>query len=132
MRYFKVQAKCGHVKRNNYTLKWFYVFAENGKEAAEVVRNKARVKHDHKDAIREVIGITRDEYKKGRQLMKADMYFNVHNSSDQRLYNCVKDDEIYPEEKMQKYKKQHNGRRLRDEYLEREWKRQLQRGNIYD
>lgn len=37
MRYFKVEAKCGHVRRNNYILKEFYVKAESKKEAARIL-----------------------------------------------------------------------------------------------
>ena len=37
-KYYKVYAKCGHVGRNSYILKWFYVKAESGSEAAKKVR----------------------------------------------------------------------------------------------
>ena len=61
--YYKVLAKCGHVGRHRYITKWFYVKASSGKEAAYIVRYKPRVKHDHKDAIREVVSINYYESK---------------------------------------------------------------------
>ena len=83
MKYYKVLAKCGHVRRNRYILKWFYLKADSGKEAARIIRFTPRVKHHHKDAIREVVIIDYDEYVNGIKIMTSDMYFNVHNSTDQ-------------------------------------------------
>ena len=54
MNYYKVDAKCGHVRRGHYIVKAFYIKADNGKEAAAKVRMLPRVKHDWKDAINEV------------------------------------------------------------------------------
>ena len=48
--FYRVKAKCGHVGRNNYIVKNFYVVASSGKEAAHKVRYFPRVKHDRKDA----------------------------------------------------------------------------------
>ncbi len=132
MKYYKVLAKCGHVGRNNYILKWFYVKAQDGKEAAKKVRFTPRVKHDHKDAIIDVIDINIDDYIKGIKAMSSDMYFKVDNSTDQRLYNCIKKEDLLPEEEKTKYKKKGIGRRLRDEYLDREWKKEIQGGIAYD
>ena len=93
-KYYKVLAKCGHVGRNRYIIKSFYVKAENGKEAAKIVRDKPRVKHHHKDAIKEVIQIKYEEYINGIKIMSDDMYFKVHNRQDQIFYNCVKPEEL--------------------------------------
>ena len=49
--FYKVTAKCGHVGRNNYIEKDFFVKADSGRDAALIVRCKPRVKHDRKDAI---------------------------------------------------------------------------------
>ena len=84
--YYAVDAKCGHVGKNNYIVKTFYVEADSGKDAAKIVRAKPRVKHDQKDAIRKVRKITLDEYSFGVEAMKEDPYFNVYNSSDQRRF----------------------------------------------
>lgn len=132
--YYKVLAKCGHVGRNYYITKWFYIKASSGKEAAKIVRYKPRVKHDHKDAIRQVIQIEYEEYINGLKIMASDMYFKVHNIQDQKLYNCIKEDEIYPEEKLVKKKKDKNVKtkqRLKYEQNECETKKMI-RGNSYD
>ena len=130
--YYKVLAKCGHVGRNNYIIKCFYVKANDGEEAAKIVRQKPRVKHHHKDAIRDVIAIELEEYLTGLKIMEADMYFKVKNSSDQRLYNCVKQEDIYPEEDKKKYKKPRNGQRLRALEMEKEMKKYVQGGWMND
>ena len=130
--YYKVLAKCGHVGRNNYIIKCFYVKANDGEEAAKIVRQKPRVKHHHKDAIRDEIAIELEEYLTGLKIMEADMYFKVQNSSDQRLYNCVKQEDIYPEEDKKKYKKPRNGQRLRALEMEKEMKKYVQGGWMND
>ena len=84
MKYYQVEAKCGHVGRNNYILKKFYVRAINGKEAASKVRKFPRVKHHHKDAIRSVEDISYEEYLNGLNERSNDEYFLVHSSSEQR------------------------------------------------
>lgn len=98
--FYKVQAKCGHVGRNKYVLKLFYVQAESAKEAAHKIRFTLRVKHHHKDAIRYVEKIDYSEYISGILHRKKDLYFNAHNSSDQKRLN---NDEImyetFPEHK---------------------------------
>ncbi|PWM70708.1 MAG: hypothetical protein DBX59_10515 [Bacillota bacterium] len=89
MKYFKVKAKCGHVRRGKYILMDFYVKAENGKEAALIVRHKPRVKHDWKDAIESVDEICEIEYFDGKAQMKKNLYFSVTNSSEQRRLNVI-------------------------------------------
>ena len=132
--YYKVLAKCGHVGKNNYITKCFYVKADNGKDAARIVRYKPRVKHHHKDAIREVVKIEYDEYINGLKIMASDMYFNVHSVQDQKLYNCIKQEEIYPEEKVVKLKKDKKVKpkqRLKHEMIDSEKKKMI-RGRSYD
>ena len=89
MKYYKVSAKCGHVGRNNYIVKNFYVKADDGKNAAYKVRKTPRVKHDRRDAILSVDIISKSEYLKCKELQKDDPYFNVYNSSDQRRCSAV-------------------------------------------
>ena len=45
-RYFKVEAKCGHVGHGKCIWITFATAADNGKEAARKVRDFKRVKHD--------------------------------------------------------------------------------------
>lgn len=130
--YFKVLAKCGHVGKNNYILKWFYVKAESGVDAARIVRNKPRVKHHHKFAIKDVKKIDFEEYINGLKTMASDPYFNVHNSRDQRLFKCIDKDDLYREVEDKGYKKERNGQRLKYELLTKEWNRIMQGGMFYD
>lgn len=109
MKYYKVAAKCGHVGRGHYIVKEFFEKAENGKEAAYAVRFRPRVKHDWKDAIISVELITRDEFIQGRELHNNDLYFNVTNSSEQKLYGVIDYEQIFdfdePEIKSKKKEK---------------------------
>lgn len=82
--FFKVEAKCGHVGRNKYVLKKFYIEAETPKEAAYQIRVWPRVKHHQKDAIKSVREITYEEFMEGLKKNKKDKYFQIHNSSDQK------------------------------------------------
>ena len=95
--YFAVIAKCGHVGRNWYVVKTLYIKAESGKEAAKIARYTPRVKHDHKDAIRDVVKITFEEYEAGKLKMQNDPYFQIHNSTEQRKRECISKNEIFKE-----------------------------------
>jgi len=53
-KFYIVTAKCGHVGKSKYILIDFPVIAEDGREAAKIARQIPRVKHHHKDAIRNV------------------------------------------------------------------------------
>ena len=123
MNYYKVMAKCGHVKRNNYILKMFYVCALNGREAALIVRKMGRVKHHHKDAIRDVELISYNEYLEGLEKNNNDTYFNVQNSSDQKMFCNFTDGEIIREAEQESFKKKtHTKRRLIESIIIKEWK----------
>lgn len=89
MKYYKVKAKCGHVRRGKYILMDFYVKAESGKDAAAIVRQKPRVKHDWKDAIESVGEVSEEEYLNGKAQMRNNLYFSVTNSSEQRRLNAI-------------------------------------------
>lgn len=130
--YYKVFTKFGHVRRNKYILKWIYLKADNASEAAKKAKFTSRVKHHHKDAIKEVVKIDLKEYQNGLKIMSEDMYFRVHNQKDQKLYNCVKQEEIYPENEKIKYKKERNGQRLRCLVKEKEMEKEIQGGYNYD
>ena len=81
---YEVQAKCGHVGRNMYTLKTFAVEAETGSLAAALVRNQPRVKHHHQDAILQVKVIDIDRYREIKAANQADPYFTCHSIQEQR------------------------------------------------
>lgn len=100
--FFEVKAKCGHVGKNKYIIKNFYIKTDNAKKAAFIIRNTPRVKHDHKDAIRQVRKITYEEYIEGVIQNKNDLYFHIHNSSVQKriLSNDIEDEERQSKEKI--------------------------------
>lgn len=84
MKYYEVTAKCGHVGKNNCIFITFACVAESGKEAAAKVRLYKRVKHDHKDAIRNVNEITFEEFMELKAENDADPYLHCKNSQEQR------------------------------------------------
>lgn len=86
MKLFEVKAKCGHVGKNFFTLKTFAVKAENGKEAALIVRNMPRVKHHHKDAIRSVFEISIERFQELCKSNSEDPYFLCKNIQEHKQY----------------------------------------------
>lgn len=84
MKYYEVTAKCGHVGKNNCIFITFACAAENGKEAAAKVRRYKRVKHDHKDAIRNVNEITFEDFMKLKAENDADPYLHCKNPQEQK------------------------------------------------
>ena len=81
---YEVCAKCGHVGRYNYVDKTFAVIASSGKEAAAIVRDYPRVKHNHKDAIRYVEPIDSTRYAEIIAANAQDPYFFCHSVQEQR------------------------------------------------
>lgn len=82
--YFAVETKCGHVGKNKCIYIWFAVKAEDGKEAAAKARGYKRVKHHHKDAIRQVRKITFAEYVQLMLTNSNDQYLRCKNIQQQR------------------------------------------------
>ena len=95
MKLFEVQAKCGHVGKNCFTLKIFPVKAESGKDAATIVRNIPRVKHHHKDAIRYVQEISLARFLELCRINSEDPYFSCKNIQEHRQY--VKECDVFME-----------------------------------
>lgn len=123
MKYYEVKAKCGHVGKNNYIIKSFYVYAYNGKDAASRVRSIPRVKHDQKDAIRFVKEITREEYDTGIERNHNDSYFTVDNKKDQSILCVDINEDICRETEKEVYKKQtHKRKHLIENLMYKEWK----------
>lgn len=123
MKYFKVVARCGHVGKNKYIDKVFYVKANNKKEAAKIVRNNPRVKHDCKDVIPVPIEeITLEEYCQGLKIMEEDPYFHVHNRQDQKILCPDLYKEIFHKEETQPLPKRGYLRHRKYEALQKESK----------
>lgn len=127
MNYFKVVVKCGHVGKNKFIIQDLFVEAENGKEAAKIARQTGRVKHHHKDAIRAVEKISREEYLMGKQANKLNNYFKAKNIQEQRKECPDIYKEVYREEETIIYKETHIRSRLVTESRIKEWKKELKR-----
>lgn len=85
--YYEVIAKCGHVGRKHYVPIKFAVIAENGKEAAKIIRQFPRVKHNHKDAILSVNKISYERYLEIIEMNHNDQYLKCHSKHEQKLIN---------------------------------------------
>lgn len=84
MRFYEVEAKCGHVGLTNCVWIKFAVKAKTSKEAADTVKRYGRVKRNHKDCIRGVSEISYDEYRILARENKYDPYLNARNIREQR------------------------------------------------
>lgn len=85
--YYEVIAKCGHVGRKHYVPIKFAVIAENGKEAAKIIRQFPRVKRNHKDAILSVNKISYERYLEIIEINHNDQYLKCHSKHEQKLIN---------------------------------------------
>ena len=83
--YFEVIAKCGHVGRNKYIPIKFAVEAESGKDAAAMVREFPRVKHNHKDAILSVTKIDYVRYLEINAVNDNNPYLKCKSKYEQRI-----------------------------------------------
>lgn len=82
-RYFEVEAKCGHVGRTNCIRIRFAVYAESGKEAAWIARQKRRVKRNHPDAIGYVKEIDFESFMVLKAENDADPYLHCKSKREQ-------------------------------------------------
>lgn len=89
--YYEVVAKCGHVGKKHYVPIKFAVIAEDGKEAAEMVRQFPRVKHNHKDAILSVNKIDYERYLEIIKSNKNDAYLKCHSRQEQNLIDNLEE-----------------------------------------
>ena len=83
-RYFKVNAKCGHVGKGKYISIDFAVVASSAKEAAARARFFGRVKHHYKDAINFVEEIDSNEFNELVNKIANDPYITCDNIQQQR------------------------------------------------
>lgn len=97
MKYFEVTAKCGHVGKHNFYEGRFFIISETGKKAAEKVRYKPRVKHDHKDAILSVKEINIQDFLQGIKSDNRNPYYKCKNIQEQRKYFDEIEPHIFPE-----------------------------------
>ncbi len=83
MRFYAVEAKCGHVGKFNCVWVRFAVKADSGKEAASKVRNFSRVKRHHKDFIRSLKEVSYEEYRLLLLENRYDPYLHCKNVQQQ-------------------------------------------------
>lgn len=95
MEYYEVVGKCGHVGRGYYIQKTFPVVALSSAEAADKVRSYPRVKHHHKDAIKQVTAVSQAAFDELCQCHASDPYFRCHSIQEQRA-TCLLD--LIPEQ----------------------------------
>lgn len=85
MYYYIVTAKTGHCGRGKFLLESFPITATSAKQAAFKIRWDApRVKHDHKDAIREVVKVTYEDYITAVIEYNSNPYNQCQSIQDQR------------------------------------------------
>ena len=78
--FFEVCVKCGPVGKGKYVDKIIAVAANDAKHAAKIARAIPRVKHDHKDAIRYVKEITKEEFYVLKEIQNNDPFFTCKSS----------------------------------------------------
>ena len=93
--YYQVNAKCGHVGKENYILIAFPIKANSAKEAAKITRSIPRVKHDWKDAIVSVNEINYEEYKLLQLSNSNDEYLKCKNVQEQKIIENLEERIIY-------------------------------------
>lgn len=130
--YYKVEAKCGHVGKNKFISKLFFVEADSGKEAANKVRFFPRVKHNRKDAILNCTIINKDEFLEGIYLNSLDPYFFVSSKQEQNLLcKCIYSEIDYEKINI-KYKNIKNKFKLKNKLLQKNLKLSLKEALRYE
>ena len=94
---FEAVCKGGHVGRGWYRPIHFPIIAESRKDAARIARDMPRVKHNHKDAVLNVIKIDFRRYKELKRENDRDKYLHCRNIQDQNLIDI--DDQLIEEKK---------------------------------
>lgn len=67
MKYYKIEAKCGHVGTGNYRIITFFIEAKDYRQAMNHVLNMPSVKHDSNTAIQSLKPIRYEDYLEGRK-----------------------------------------------------------------
>ena len=83
MEFYLVTAKCGHVGKKAYMPITFPVKAENGKEAAKIVRMYPRVKRNHWDAILGCKKVDEEAYINQMIINNNDPYLHARSKQEQ-------------------------------------------------
>lgn len=83
-KYFEVTTKCGHVGK--YKCIWinFAIMAESAKDAVKKVKEFGRIKHHHKNCIKQVKEINFYYFMKLKAQNDADPYLHCKSVQEQR------------------------------------------------
>ncbi|MCR4874744.1 MAG: hypothetical protein K5923_03245 [Clostridia bacterium] len=104
MKYFIVEAKCGHLGHGRYIPILFPIKAEDGKEAADIAKGLPRVKKNIKGgAILSVTRVGYLAYKAQKVLNEMDPYLMVHNKQEQDVIMPLIEHRICYEEEAIEY-----------------------------
>lgn len=76
LKMFEAVCKCGHVGKTHYVIIRFPLMAQSRKDAARIARQMPRVKHDHQDAILDVIKIDQKRYFELCEINNHDPYLH--------------------------------------------------------
>ena len=130
-KYFKVTAKCGHVGKGYYYEGEFYEVAESAAEAAKIVRQRGRVKHDRKDAILGVSEIDKKAYKAACLAKLDDPYYSCKNKQEQNLIFDLIADRIKLEPSSDEDEDYFEKRKSRAQYKLKKYKQSIENYERY-
>lgn len=109
MKYFEVNAKCGHVGKGKCIWILFAVSADSKKQAAQKAREYKRVKHHNKQVIGYVNEISFSQFMELRTKNDSDPYLHCKNIQQQlKIENfehrvCIDTQEIHKKTKCKEY-----------------------------
>ena len=84
-KFYCVTVKCGHVGKGKCIYLNMPIVANSANEAASLARISPRVKHHHKDAIKQVLEVCYSKYLLIVDAYKNNPYTHCHCVQDQRL-----------------------------------------------
>ena len=118
MRYYLVEAKCGHVGKGYYIPIVFPIKAGSATEAAAAARKKPRVKHHHRDAILSVKEVAFCDYEEQAYVNSFDPYLLCRSRKEQMQvfdaigHRIIEDGEKGPTDAEQPKKAFYDGKKV--------------------
>ncbi len=82
MNFYIVRAKCGHVGKKKYIEVDFPIIAKTGREAAQKVLRRSKVKKQLKNAISSVCLVTKDLFDSFVEKFNNDKYIHAHSKQE--------------------------------------------------
>ena len=119
MRYYIVIAKCGHVGKGKYIDVSFPVLAETGKDAANLILRRSKVKKQLKNAITAVYEVNEDIY---NSYLDNSFFSDYLKSHFKREFDLNKYDVKELELDSNKKKQEFDSRRERITYILKRYK----------